>query len=245
MIEDMGFGHTGSTADAIALCTDKVRAKETLVEAGLPTPSYQVFEEAHGAVQIPLPAIIKPALEDGSMGIDFKSVVKSRQRAFMNRVAYVVDNYHQPALAEKFIGGRELNVAVWGNGHLDALPIDEEDYSRVKDPMKRFLTYASKWNENSFYFKNITPLCPADLPEVEAEYVKSVAVKSFRAIGLRDFGRIDMRYEDGVPYVVDVNDIPDLSPSSGFPRTARAGGYDYNSMVGHILDLALKREGWK
>ena len=48
-----------------------------------------------------------------------------------------------------------------------------------------------------------------------------------------------------MPYVVDINDIPDLAPSSGFPRTARVGGYDYNSMVGHILDLALKREGWK
>jgi D-alanine-D-alanine ligase len=244
IIEELGFKHTGSTPEAISLCTDKVRCKQKLIDMGVPTPPYQVFLKAEGTVNLHFPLIVKPAYEDGSMGIDFNSVTK-RPKALMDRVAYVLEKYEQPALVEEFIAGRELNVAVWGNSEPEALPVDEEDYSRVIDPLKRFLTYEAKWYPDSYYYQNILPLCPADLAPLEAHYVQTVAINAFKAIGLRDFGRIDMRYHNQIAYVVDVNDIPDLSPTSGFPRTARAGGYDYKQMVEHLIQVALKREEWK
>ncbi|KXK23971.1 MAG: D-alanine--D-alanine ligase [Armatimonadetes bacterium OLB18] len=79
----------------------------------------------------------------------------------------------------------------------------------------------------------------------EEETIKTTAVNAFRAIGLRDFGRVDMRYRDGIPYVIDINELPDLAPDAGFANSAEKAGYPYDQMVDRILSLALHREGWK
>ncbi len=242
-IEELGFKHTGAQPEAIAACTDKVRTKQILTKAGVPTPAYQIFEKPEGDVKVCFPAIVKPAQEDGSVGIDLESVV-SNDDALFERVAHITSTYNEPALVEEFIAGREMNISVWGNGKLEAMPVYEQDYSLISNPLEWLLTFESKWNRDSFYYNNITVRCPADLKPEEASYLQSIAIRTFQSIGLRDFGRVDMRYKDGKGYVVDINDIPDLSPNSGFPRTAAIAGYDYNSMVKRLVELAMKREGW-
>ena len=87
-------------------------------------------------------------------------------------------------------------------------------------------------------------ICPASISSEEEENIKKVAIGAFRAIGLRDFGRVDMRYRDGVPYVIDINELPDLAPDAGFARTTHTAGYTYDQMVDRILTLAMHREGW-
>jgi D-alanine-D-alanine ligase-like ATP-grasp enzyme len=72
-----------------------------------------------------------------------------------------------------------------------------------------------------------------------------VAVKAYHAMGLSDFGRVDIRYFNQVPYIIDVNEIPDLAPGSGFPNAARQAGYPYPRMVEHILKLAMERAKWQ
>ncbi len=242
-IEELGFKHTGSPPQAIEACTDKILTKQILTKARVPTPAYQVFDKPEGDVKVCFPAIVKPAREDGSVGIDLDSVVNNDDALF-ERVAHITETYKEPALVEEFIAGREMNISVWGNGKIEAMPVYEQDYSLIGNPLEWLLTFESKWNRDSFYFNNITTRCPADVKPEEASYLQSIAVRTFQSIGLRDFGRVDMRYKDGKAYVVDINDIPDLSPNSGFPRTAAVAGYDYNSMVKHLLDLAMKREGW-
>ena len=63
-------------------------------------------------------------------------------------------------------------------------------------------------------------------------------------MGLRDVGRVDIRFKEGIPYVIDVNELPDLSPDAGFWNSARASGISYPKMIERILTLAMKREGW-
>jgi len=75
--------------------------------------------------------------------------------------------------------------------------------------------------------------------------VKEAAIDAYRAMGLRDWGRVDIRFRDDIPFVIDVNEIPDLSVESGFPRTARLAGYTYDEMIEQILDITLRREGWR
>jgi D-alanine-D-alanine ligase len=244
VIEEMGFEHSGAPAEAIRLCTDKIQLKEILSRAGIPTPNYQVFEKTPRRLQLTMPVIVKPAREDGSVGIELVSVANDAGSA-LKRIAYIIERYHQPALVEEFIDGRELNAALWGNNPTVAMPIAEQDYSRIRDPLKRLLTYASKWEPDSFYYKNIPVICPAKLTPDENMSVEAVAKLTYEALGLRDYGRIDLRLKDGIPWVIDVNDIPDLSPDSGFPNTAIAAGYDYNSMVRRLLDVSLQRVGWK
>ena len=71
------------------------------------------------------------------------------------------------------------------------------------------------------------------------------AIRAYRAIGMRDFGRVDIRYHNGIPYVIDINEVPDLSPNAGFFNSARTAGYTYAEMVKQMLELALEREGWQ
>lgn len=243
LIERMGFKHTGAIADSIEMCIDKPQSKARLIKFGVPTPRYQVFERAEGEFHLKFPIIIKPSVEDASMGIDLDSVV-SDQECLFHKIAYIVEKYEQPAIVEEFVCGRELAVAMWGNDVIEFLPIAEEDFSWVANPLERLLTYDSKWKTDSPYYQNIPARVPAVLNRKEAQVVKKAAEGSFRALGLRDFGRVDIRLQDGIPYIIDVNELPDLAPDAGFWNSARTTGIAYPQMVERILTYALKREGW-
>jgi len=244
LIEKLGFKHTGSSADTSSLCIDKGRAKERLMVAGIPTPSFQVFIQPVGAYRYKLPAIVKPAVDDASIGIDLDSVVTTPEE-LLNRVAYVIECYHEPALVEEFIPGRELSVSMWGNKHVEVLPITEQDYSLIPNPLNRILSYDAKWVRDSFYYNNIPARCPANLDAEDRYRVADAALRAYRTIGLRDFGRVDIRYHNQIPYIIDINEIPDLAPVSGFPNAAAQAGYSYAVMVEHILGLAMQRERWQ
>jgi D-alanine-D-alanine ligase len=245
LVESLGFKHTGSNAQVIAQCTDKARAKESLVRYGLPTPACQVFDKPEGDVTINFPLIVKPQTEDASLGIDLRSVVCSRAE-LLARVRYVIEQYDQPALVEEFVSGRELAVALWGNGEdIQTLPISENDYCNIENPLERLLTYEAKWIAESPYYQNILVRCPASLETAAERAICQTAIDAFRAMRLRDLGRVDIRYNNLVPYVIDINEIPDLSLDSGFPREAGLAGYSYDRMVEKILDIALRREGWR
>jgi D-alanine-D-alanine ligase len=243
LVEKMGFRHTGAKADAVELCIDKPRAKRSLKRHNVPTPRAQVFTKLGRPFQLNYPAIVKPALEDGSMGITLESVVRTPQQ-LRRQVAQVLETYGEKAMVEEFILGRELAVSMLGNHPVQILPITEEDYSSITDPLEHLLTYESKWDERSPYYTDIIARIPADLTPAEKTAVESVARDTFHAVGLRDFGRVDIRLEDGIPYVIDINEIPDLSPDSGYWKSAQAAGLTYPQMVEAIVKHALQREGW-
>jgi D-alanine-D-alanine ligase len=243
LIERMGFKHTGATADSVELCIDKPRAKKQLLQFGVPTPKFQVFEKAKGAFQLEFPVIVKPSVEDASMGIDLCSVVTNMADMY-KRIDYIINEYEQPAMVEQFISGRELAVAMWGNKPVEVLPIAEDDFSAIPDPLQHVLTYESKWKPESPFFQNIPSRIPAQLARKEEQAIRKVAENTFKAVGLRDFGRVDIRYDNGIPYVIDINEIPDLSPDAGFWNSARTAGFTYPQMVERILNVAMKREGW-
>jgi D-alanine-D-alanine ligase len=243
LIEHMGFKHTGAAAEHIALCIDKPRAKQRLEKFGVPTPRFQVFERPQGEFHLAFPVIVKPSVEDASMGIDLGSVVCNRESLF-HRIAYINEKYEQAAIVEEFVAGRELAVAMWGNQDVEVLPIAEEDFSWISNPLERVLTYDSKWKTDSPYYQNIPSRIPAPLTPLEERAVRKAARDSFRAMGLRDLGRVDIRFKNGIPYVIDINELPDLSPDAGYWYSVRTTGISYPCMVEKILQFALQREGW-
>lgn len=243
VVEELGFAHTGTTAKGMELCTNKPRAKERLMARGIPTPAYQVFDCLDGDFLLEFPVIIKPATEDASMGIDLHSVATDSEALF-ECIRRVIKIYEQPAMVEQFIPGREVAVAMWGNNPVQVLPIAEEDYSCITDPLQRLLTFEAKWEQDSYYYKNINARCPASLSMFEETRIQQTAIDTFHAMKLRDFGRVDIRYYEGIPYIIDINELPDLSPESGFWNSARAAGYQYPEMIERILKFAMKRAGW-
>jgi D-alanine-D-alanine ligase len=244
-LEAMGYRFTGAGGDAIALSVHKGRAKLQLHSSGVTTPGWRVFRhpnEVDGAALEPLsfPLIVKPIAEDASLGVGPDAVVSTIQ-ALRERVAYVVNCYRQAALAEAFIVGREFNIALWGDPP-ETLPVAEIDFSAFGDPFARIVSFAAKWDETSFDYCHMPVHCPAPVEHGLGDYLAGCACQAWTSIGCRNYARVDLRVSDeGIPYVMEVNCNPDLSPDAGFYRSARAAGYSYQTMVVHILELALRQ----
>jgi D-alanine-D-alanine ligase len=239
-LEAMGYQFTGATGDAIARSVHKAQTKTLLATDGVDTPSWWLFrhpDEVDVLVAADLPLIVKPVAEDASIGVGLEAVVHTVP-ALRERVAYVVERYRQAALAETFVVGREFNIALWGDPP-QVLPLAELDFSAFADPYARIVSFAAKWEENSFEYHHTPVLCPAPVdPDLDSR-IADTARRAWSAIGCRGYARVDMRVSEmGVPQVVEVNCNPDLSPDAGFFRAARAAGYSYEDMVVHILEIA-------
>ena len=241
----MGYRFTGSRGDAIARSTHKGQAKALLAAGGVPTPPWRVFYdptevEESSAAALPFPLIVKPVAEDASLGVSTEAVVHT-PAALQARVAYVVERYRQGALAEQFIAGREFNISLWGDPP-EVLPLAEIDFSDFADPFQQIVSFAAKWEEDSFAYNHTPVVCPARVAPVVRDRIVATARRAWRAIGCRGYARVDMRVAaDGTPYVVEVNCNPDISPDAGFFRAAQAAGHDYVGMATHILNLALRQ----
>jgi D-alanine-D-alanine ligase len=218
---------------------NKLITKRSLESAGLHTPTYEVVRRVgRRPTRVPLPAIVKPVAEHGSCGITLASVVKDR-RALGECVDACIRDYRQPALVEEFIVGRELNVALWGNGFPEVLPIAEIDFRWTDDPLRQIVTFSGKWHKDAIEARGTPGVCPAALaPEVQ-DRVEAAAVLAYQALGVRGFARVDMRLRDDIPLILEVNIHPDLAPDAGFFRSARTAGHSYASMILTILRLAF------
>lgn len=241
-LEAMGYRFTGASGDAIVNSVHKARTKVVLATHGIATPPWWIFYNpgevsARLAAVLPFPLIVKPVAEDGSIGIDGDAVVHTPHE-LRSRVAYITRYYRQAALVETFIVGREFNVGLWGDPP-EVLPLAEVDFSAIPNPFARLVTYAAKWEADTFEYNNTPVICPAQVdPELSARIV-SIARRAWTAIGCRGYARVDMRISDErVPYVLEVNCNPDLSPDAGFFREVRVAGYTYQDMVVRILKLA-------
>jgi D-alanine-D-alanine ligase len=237
ILRRLGYRYTGSPRQTMALCLNKASSKRLLESVGVPTPVYQVCEDADGQFSVPLPAIVKPVAEDASLGIDDGAVVRTLDE-LRDRVSYILDLYREPALVEEFIDGREFNIALWGNGAPECLPLAEIDYAAFPEPLRRICSYAAKWEPERAEYHQTPVTCPASVASPLAERIRDVAIAAYRAAGCRGYARVDMRERDNQPYVLEINPNPDISPDAGFARAAFAAGYDYQQMVERILALA-------
>jgi D-alanine-D-alanine ligase len=249
--------YTGPGPLTIGLCLDKDRAKQILHHHGVATPPHVVV---HNMAQLDDPShpfgprapglrerlahaqFVKLLREDASIGIEASNLVLERE-ALCARVGELMKEHRQPILVERYIEGREVNVTVLGNGdEASVLPLHEIDFGRMPAGRPRVLTYAAKWDEHHVDYIGTVPIPMVDVPPQVEAAIRAAAIGTFHALGLRDYGRVDVRLdESGTPWVIDVNPNCDLSPDAGLPRTARSIGLDYPNIIGRICELAWKR----
>lgn len=243
--ELMGVPYTGAGAFALGTCLNKVRTKEILSYHKIATPRFALYKSISELniddLELNFPLIVKPSLEDASVGIENESVVEN-VASLRKRIRHILQNLDQPALVEEYIEGRELNVAVIGNKRPIALPISEIDFSTLPDGYPKIVTYNAKWVEGTEEYDGTKGVCPADVPVEIEKKAKEIALKAFKIMGLRDYGRIDMRLDKkGQLFVLEVNPNPDISDSAGFARSVRAYGLTPVEAINRIVEYALER----
>ncbi len=250
--ETYGRSCTGASAAGLLLSLDKARTKDALARAGLTCPAgYVVAPGEEPSAVGALPAgrrgrmIVKPLRTDASEGIDPSAIVDSASPALRRAVAWVHEQFGQPALIEEFIEGRELNVSLVERlGQPEVLPIAEIDFSAFPPGEPRIVDYSAKWLPGSFAFHHTPRILPADLPEATAQAVRRAAVVAWHALGCRDYTRVDFRLaEDGTLYALEANLNPDVSPDAGFAAALTAWGLPFPQFVRQILDNARTRIG--
>ncbi|HON58841.1 MAG TPA: ATP-grasp domain-containing protein [Smithella sp.] len=239
-LEELGYTYTGASPRVLSLAQDKQRVKDILEACGIPTPAWKIFDAPRADSWRIFPAIVKPRNEHCSAGITPESVV-TNGGDLTGRIAFILNRYAQPALVEDFIDGREFHVAVLGNEDLTVLPAAEMDFSRFGDARDRLCTYEAKFAPGSLHYEKIETLLPAPLTGEEKETLEEICRKAYRAVGCRDYARMDLRLRDGVFYVLDVNPNADLSSDASMACAAEAAGMSYAQLGSVIVRMAAAR----
>jgi D-alanine-D-alanine ligase len=239
-LEDLGVPFTGNRHGAMRLCLDKGLCKSVLANAGVPTPAYRVFEalpDADAVADLPYPMIVKPAREDGSLGIDDDSVVGDAD-ALLAAVGRILAAFGS-AIAEAYLPGREFNIGVLETPDGPrALPAAELIYTYApgKHPI---LTHRAKWITDAPEYGQSVPVCPAVVDDQLRDAMTQTAQAAFRALGCRHYARVDLRLDGaGNPMVIDINPNPDISASAGLARAVRASGRSYEDFVHTLVEQA-------
>jgi D-alanine-D-alanine ligase len=233
--EELRLAYTGADDAILAGSVDKAISKQQLTAHGVSTPAYKIYENDHVDGWRIFPAIVKPAHSHGSIGIVPESVVRTPQELHC-QIQRILDEMRQPALVEDFIDGDEFRVSVWGNYTLEVLPLVRFKYLTGAEREFGFKDYDTKWEERGLELE-----IPAQISDTLRERIETTARQAFRAVGMRDFGGIDIRVRDETPYVIDPNQNPDISDSSNFLRAASSVGMNYSDLLSGIVRLAAER----
>jgi D-alanine-D-alanine ligase len=239
--------YTGSSPAGLILAGDKTLTKKVLCFHGILTPRFAtVFRgNVDWAGDINFPLILKPPQEDASLGITQKSIVHDIKE-LLESISSIQTEYESPVLAEEFIEGREFYVGVLGNSSAQALPIIELDFSKFPAGLPKIASWSAKWGDDGegkgAEFAGTESVFPTDLSDELAERIKQVAVDAFRALRLRDYGRVDLRVTDaGQIYVIEVNPNCYLEAKSEFASAAAKDGIEYPTLINRIVELASAR----
>jgi D-alanine-D-alanine ligase len=247
-LELLGIPYTGSDPLTLCICLDKSRTKEILMAHGIPTAPFAVasFKEELQVVHLNYPLIVKPLYEGSSKGIFDSSVVRTPQE-LEGEAVRVIELYHQPALIEEYLPGREFTVALLGNGRqLRVLPIIESKFEHLPSYANPINSFEAKWLWDTVDRPLDVLKCPAEIPLTLQRQIENMCRQVFTILRCRDWCRIDLRLNaEGVPNILEVNPIPGVLPNpeehSFFPTAAAAAGLSYDDVINEVLNVAIAR----
>jgi D-alanine-D-alanine ligase len=232
-LELLGIPYTGSSPMASSLAMDKIMTKRVWLQAGLPTPGYAELTGEDGvsaaASALGLPLMMKPPHEGSTLGI--VKVSEANELVDGYRLAA---RYDEVVLAEQFITGRELTVAVLGRGpSARALPLIE------------IVAPGGNYDYQNKYFSDDTQyLCPAPIAPALSQHIAELCVQAYRALGCEGWGRADVILDaQDRPWLIEMNTSPGMTGHSLVPMAAKAIGMSYPELCVHILKDARCKVG--
>jgi D-alanine-D-alanine ligase len=229
LLDQWGLPYTGSDPVASRVAMDKLQTKDIFGRRGIATARWRVVDEGAEAAQLVeefgLPLVVKPSESGSSLGVSIVEELASLGPALAEAA-----RQRGSVMVEEFVAGREVTVGVLGS---EALPLIE------LVPRGEFYDYDAKYSDDA----GTEYLCPAPLEESVAEALQAEALAAHRALGCRDFSRVDLRLtSEGQGSVLEVNTIPGFTSHSLLPKAAAAVGISFTQLVERIAELALARE---
>ena len=222
-LDRIGVPYTGCDAESSRIAFDKVLTKQRCIEKGVPTPKFAVIRSIQDAwpKEMAPPCVLKPVHQGSSVGLYFIDRVDQFTPAVEEDLKY--DN---ELLLEERIVGRETTVGILKDA---PLPIVE-----VR-PKTGSYDYKNKYTAGATEY-----LCPAPFDAPTTKKIQEAGIAAFRAVGGRDYGRVDvMVRENGDPVVLEVNTLPGMTETSLLPKAAAAAGYSYADLCQTMVELAL------
>ncbi|HWT86891.1 MAG TPA: ATP-grasp domain-containing protein, partial [Myxococcales bacterium] len=248
LFDELGFPYTGSDAWVLAVTLDKALTKLVLREHGVVSPKGQFIEDL---AELKLegwrfPVIVKPNFEGSSKGITQESVVEDRLR-LRALVERQLSRFPAGVLVEEFIPGKDLTVAFLEKSAAERAGvltpveyvIDESELAK-----RRYRIY--DYDLKSVHYDAVSVKCPADFPAWVLERAQDMARRAYKALGVRDLGRIDFRVaDDGQVYFIEINALPSLEPGAGIYAAAALEGLHTDAVLGKVVESAVARWGLK
>ncbi len=225
-LEKLGVPYTGCDAEASRIAFDKVLTKQRCVETGVPTAKFLVVdsEKTPWPIGWQPPLVVKPVRQGSSVGLQFVERVAEWSDALRE-----ASRHGAELLVEEKIVGRETTVGILDGA---ALPVVE-----VR-PKSGSYDYRNKYTPgNTEYF------CPAEFDAATTARIQAAALGAFRAVGGRDYARVDVMVRaNGEPVVLEVNTLPGMTPTSLLPKAAAAAGISYEQLCQRMIELARQRK---
>ena len=244
LLDMYGYRYTGSSPTALLVARNKSLTKKILAYHGIRVPAFAEFHEGDKLVrpsELRFPLIVKPLLEDASIGIAQASVVED-DVSLGQRVDFIHAKYHQAAIVEELVEGREVYVGLIGNDALEVLPLTEMTFGEPEIGEHRIATYKAKWDEEYRKKKKIRNVFAKGVPEELTRRIGEICSTAFHALWLQDYGRVDVRLaHDNEVYVLEVNPNPFIAAEHELAEAAEKSGLKYNAFIQRIVDEALAR----
>lgn len=245
LMDMLDLPYTGASAEGLMLARNKALTKMVLAYQGLRIPHFFVCplgQPVQRPSDVRFPLIVKPLDEDASVGIAQRSVVRD-DSALAERVAFIHNRHNTAAIVEEFIAGRELYVGVIGNDPPRALPPIEMVFGAESAEENRIATFKAKWSHKYREARGIENRIATELSQELRDRLAEVAVRTYQAAGLRDYGRIDVRLaHDDEIYIVEANPNPYLADGEDLAWAAEEGGQLYPQLIESIAEAAVSRQ---
>jgi D-alanine-D-alanine ligase len=230
VLELAGRPYTGSDPLSCGLAMNKAMSKRLFEHAGIPTPRWMALPASAGTLALEdiepmggLPAVVKPNDQGSTVGLSIVREPEELASAFAEAA-----RHSDLILVETYIPGRELTVAMLGE---EPLPVVEII------PQGGFYDYEHKYTPGASRYE-----VPAQIPEELARRIQELGQRAFQVLGCSGVGRVDLRLSpDNRPYILEVNTVPGMTPTSLVPMAAQAVGISYDELVQRMVEMAVQR----
>jgi D-alanine-D-alanine ligase len=242
-LELLKLSYTGCNPRGLLLARDKSLSKKLLAYHRIPVPEFEVFRVGRPikrSKKLAYPLMVKSLTQEASIGISQASVVDNDEK-LKERVQFIHESIGTAAIVEQYVEGRELYVGIVGNQALQSLPVWELYFNDMPEGARRIATDRVKWSIKYQKKYGIDSGPAKDLPEAVCDKIQHVCKRTYRALEMSGYARIDLRLDEtGKVWVIEANPNPQIAKGEDFADSAEKAGISYESLLQRIVNLGLR-----